>query len=147
MADDADAATQYWRTAAIAIVVIGSTLYLARSVLRRQNGQQDAAGAVDELFQPSLSTEEVQEIIASKHAELQLADLDLDALGESAFPDMPNVVLVQICEELLLAGTKAVKEEDHKSAVFAFSEALTLEMSARPDGATMADLPMPLKCA
>jgi len=147
--DDGDAAAaQYWRAACCCIVLIGSTLYLARNMLRSQNSRQDVAGEVDEIFQPKMSKEEMQALIASKHAECtRQADegtLDLDALGDSAFPDMPMVVLVQVLEVLLLAGTEAVKEDDHQSAVHAFSEALALENCARPEGSTMADLPKPL---
>ena len=81
------------------------------------NAKEDAAEEVDELFNTSLSADGIQQLIAKTHAECvqqgEDGEIDLLELGESAWPDMPNVILVQILEELLLAGMDAVSADDH----------------------------------
>ena len=141
-----------WRVIVVVVVIVVSTTLLARSVYRRQNKQQGEADEVDEIFTANnrkITKESLGELIAATHTEIhqmaEAGEMDLDEFGASAWPDMPNTILVAIMEELLILGTGAIDAEDHEGAVLAFTEALTLEASARPEGTTLKDCCEPLQ--
>jgi hypothetical protein len=132
-------------------IAIGMTLVIitALFIYRQQNKKQESAAEVNAIFQSPLRADDIGSIIATTHKELiekgEAGDLDLDELGPSAWPDMPNAVLAYIMEDLLNAGTQAVDADDHEGAVLAFTEALTLEANARPEGMELSDVVEPLQ--
>ena len=144
--EDGDLAGMTWKVAIGVTLVIITALY----IYRRQNKEQDAAAEVDAaIFQSTLIADDIGNIIATTHKELiekgEAGELDLDELGPSAWPDMPNAVLAYIMEDLLNAGTQAVGADDHEGALLAFTEALNLEANARPDGMELSDVVEPLQ--
>lgn len=144
-AADNDGASMMLKVAIGVAVLMITSLF----VYLRQNKKQHVAEEVNEIFQSTLRANDIGHIIATSHKELiekgETGELDLDELGPSAWPDMPNVALAYIMEDLLAAGTEAVDAEDHEGAVLAFSEALTLEEGARPDGLELSDVVEPLQ--
>ena len=123
-----------WHVIAVLLIVLVITIIVSR-VFLFQEKKRDEVEEVDEIFDASLTKEVVREIVQAKHAEMVMMgeedEIDLEDLGLTSWPDMPNVTLIAIMEELLEAGSRAVDAEDFSGAVLAFSEALELEENAR----------------
>ena len=146
---DDNGASLIWQSAVGAAVLVLTLLYLVRNTFRSEHDKADATNEVDAIFQTSLSADDICQLIAARHAALtkhrEDGEIDLEELGASAWPDMPNVILVHILEDILQAATRAANANDHDGAVLACTEALTLEANARPDGLLMKDVAAPLQ--
>lgn len=134
---------------ATCLVVLAATAYLVYT--RRKAARESLSGAADAIFTSGLTDDGIARLIAEKAGDMleqsEDSKVDLDALGPTGWPDMPNVTLIAVLEELLAVGIEAGTLNDHHGAKLAFDEALELEDMARDEKLQRADTVPPLRQA